>query len=91
MRRFWLLAAILLTLLVWWPGVMFAASLVMAERLGCEVHEGYAQPCIRDGHDWGPFLYRGFVMGWFLMVTWPGMLLSLIAWLVWGVRRWRRG
>lgn len=42
-----------------------------AERHGCILHEGFANPCIVDGADWGEALYSAFVLGWLMLATLP--------------------
>lgn len=62
-----------------------------AKRHGCTLHEGFANPCIVDGTDWGETLYTAFVSGWFMLVTLPvaGLLALALAGLV--IRDiWRR-
>lgn len=89
MRRWRVAALAVLTLLIWYPAVRLGLSLGVSSALGCEVHEGFAQPCPWRGMDLGPWLYEGFVFGWFLLLTGIPMLLSIPAWLIWGVRGWR--
>lgn len=42
-----------------------------ADRHGCDLHEGFVNPCVVNGFDWGDMLYSAFVSGWFLMFTLP--------------------
>lgn len=89
MRRWWLAGFGLVTLLIWAPSLLFWFSLSFSAALDCTVHEGFPQPCLWAGMDWGPLLYQGFVIGWVQLLTAPLMLLSGLGWLVWGVVRWR--
>jgi hypothetical protein len=93
-RRGWRRALLLLaaggTVLAWTPFLLAATAGILAERHGCVLHEGYPNPCIIAGTDWGERLYGWGVMAWFVIVTWPVMLASLIGWPVYGVLRWWR-
>lgn len=82
--------AVVLTALAWLPFGVFAAGLALAKAAGCEVHEGFAQPCPFGGGDIGGTLYAMLVMGWVVIAAFPFMLLSLLGWATWGIRRWRR-
>ncbi|MBR9651199.1 hypothetical protein [Thalassovita aquimarina] len=68
-RRTLLISIVLLISLA--PAIsMFWASW-FAERHDCVLHEGYVNPCIVGGKDWGETLYTAFVMGWLMMLTLP--------------------
>ena len=83
---------VLVTLLAWSPllSVLFTAA--VADALGCRVHEGFATSCPGPfGLDLGELLYTTGVMGWFLLVTGPVMLATMVAWGVILARAlWRR-
>lgn len=49
--------------------VIIAGSI--AERNDCVLHEGFVNPCIIDGKDWGQDLYTWGMMGWFALGTIP--------------------
>lgn len=53
-----------------------------AQRHGCDLHEGFAQPCLVEGEDWGETLYLAFVMGWFALLTLPVAAAALLGLLV---------
>ena len=90
-RRAWLLALVLVTLIAWLPALSLSAGLAIASLTGCQVHEGFAQPCQTWAGDIGGLLYGMTVMGWFLLITLPLMLITLAPWLVLGVIwLWRR-
>ena len=38
---------------------------------GCTLHEGFSNPCVVFGVDWGDRLYAWGVMGWMAIVTVP--------------------
>lgn len=44
---------------------------IIAEANGCTLHEGFVNPCIINGEDWGRDLYTFFVLGWFAIATLP--------------------
>ena len=48
---------------------MIAGSI--AEANGCTLHEGYVNPCIIDGEDWGQDLYAYGMAGWAAIATIP--------------------
>ncbi len=56
--------------------VIWASS--FAARHGCDLHEGFANPCIIDGKDWGETLYTAFVSGWFMLITLPVAALAAV-------------
>jgi hypothetical protein len=43
----------------------------IAEANGCTLHEGFANPCIINGEDWGQDLYTFGVLGWLAIGTIP--------------------
>jgi hypothetical protein len=46
-----------------------------AQANGCTLHEGYVNPCVVGGRDWGPLLYNLGVGFWWVFFTGPlGML-----------------
>lgn len=51
------------------------ASVVLASGFaslnGCELHEGYVNPCVVFGIDRGDTLYSAALFGWFMMFTLP--------------------
>jgi hypothetical protein len=42
-----------------------------AEQHGCQLDEGGPHPCVVDGHDHGPELYRQFLTAWNSIYTLP--------------------
>ncbi len=54
----------------------------IAEANGCELHEGFVNPCIINGKDWGEDLYTYGMMGWFALGTIPLSLMVAGAYLV---------
>lgn len=55
---------------------------ILARRWGCTVHEGSVQTCLRNGKDYGPMLYKMFVLGWASLLTAPLALLVAIVFTV---------
>ncbi len=49
-----------------------------AARHGCDLHEGFVNPCVVNGTDWGQTLYTAFVSGWFMLVTLPVAALAAL-------------
>ena len=64
------------------PMISVMVAGTIAERNNCELHEGFVNPCIIDGEDWGETLYAMGMMGWFGLVTIPGALLIAAAFLL---------
>ena len=94
MRRTLLLLAAYLTLLLWLPLLSFALAAIIAVPAGCTLHEGFANPCVIAGVDWGEMLYNLAGMGmWMTLFMMPFMMLSLAGWVVYVmiiiIRRWR--
>ncbi len=60
-------------------GILFAISPIIslliagtvANVLGCELHEGFTNPCVLAGADLGELLYFMSVAGWFALFTLP--------------------
>jgi hypothetical protein len=68
------------------PLVAILWSSWFAARHGCTLHEGFANPCIVNGRDWGEMLYSAFVSGWFMLLTLPVALGLLLALIILGLR-----
>lgn len=62
----------------------------LAERHGCTLHEGFANPCMIGGSDWGETLYGMFVAGWFMLATIPIGVVLIAAWVVAEIVAWIR-
>ncbi|HEV2543827.1 MAG TPA: hypothetical protein VGU70_13805 [Methylobacterium sp.] len=74
------------TVLVWTPALLFALGFALAHLTGCRVDEGSAHPCLVAGIDIGRLLYTLMMMGWFVILMLPFMLLTLVIWLGIGLR-----
>jgi hypothetical protein len=66
----------------------------IASANGCELHEGFANPCVIGGVDYGDDLYAMGVAGWLVFMTLPvAAILFALYVLVWLViiaaRIWR--
>ncbi|MCK0169642.1 hypothetical protein MWU53_01075 [Aliiroseovarius sp. S1123] len=61
-------------------GVILSSS--FADWRGCTLHEGFENPCVFLGFDFGGVLYAGFVSGWFMLITLPIALVLLVALLI---------
>jgi hypothetical protein len=76
------------------PIVPTVLASVLTLFTGCELHEGFTNPCVIGGTDWGDTLY---VMGsafWFLVVTVPmSFALFVLCMIVLGIHQasWRGG
>jgi len=69
-----------------YPAYLVLWSSNFAETHGCVLHEGFENPCIVDGVDYGPELYNAFVSGWFLLVSLPVAALCLLVMVIIAVR-----
>ncbi|WP_323783386.1 hypothetical protein [Thalassovita sp.] len=76
------------------PGLGVLWSGWFADRHDCVLHEGFSNPCIVDGEDWGETLYSAFVLGWLMLATLPlAAVLTLILIAMIGfdlIRKWVR-
>jgi hypothetical protein len=76
------------------PILSVCVAELIASACGCQLDEGGAHPCIIHGVDIGPLLGDMFVCGWFMLVTIPVGVASLLGftlvivirgmWLRWG-------
>jgi hypothetical protein len=75
------------TVVAWKPGVTWALGSAFAAVVGCEASERGIEPCLVNGHDYGPALYQTFVGGWDMVAAFAVMSVTLAAW-IWIARRW---
>ena len=68
------------------PMICVAISSSIATLGGCTLHEGYTNPCVFLGIDFGGLLYAFFVSGWFGLVTIPIGLFGVLFSLVWVIK-----
>lgn len=64
------------------PLICVLLASAIAHSRGCELNEGFANPCVIAGVDWADTLYTMFVSGWLLMLTAPIAVLLALAWIV---------
>ena len=76
-RRILYAALVLGTLICFAPVGAVIWSSWFANRHGCTLHEGYVNPCVVNGTDYGETLYSAFVSGWFMLLTLPVGLILL--------------
>ena len=65
--RIWVL--IMLVVIGFAPLASVALAGVVADLNGCELHEGYSQPCLVLGVDIGGALHTMVVMGWLMLIS----------------------
>ena len=53
------------------PFLVTAIAGTIADTNGCTLHEGFVNPCIINGKDWGQDLYMMGMIGWFTIATLP--------------------
>lgn len=85
-RRFpWIIYPIVLLLILlaaFAPLISVAIAGAVAEAHGCTLHEGFKNPCLINGVDYGDTLYTMGVLGWFMLATLP---IGAFACLIWAV------
>jgi hypothetical protein len=74
-----------LTVVGWAPLAGVLLSGLFASAFGCTLNEAGVYPCVVAGIDWGSMLATMFVAGWLMLVTWPLMLLTFVAWIALGI------
>ena len=80
-RRFGIALAVIL-LIAAAPVISVIIAGAVADANGCTLHEGFTNPCVINGRDWGETLYAMGVMGWFMLVTIPFGVVALGIWTV---------
>ena len=53
------------------PFILTMIAGTIADANGCTLHEGFVNPCIINGEDWGQTLYGLGLMGFFAIGTIP--------------------
>lgn len=93
-KLWWLHAFIILIILAvtCGPLTITVATAWVAEANNCTLHEGYVNPCIINGRDYGSTLYGMSMMGWIALASIPmgiGLfaLYISIVFVVWFIRR----
>jgi len=95
MRRYWPAILLFVVSLIFGlaPAISVAIAGTIASMHGCELHEGFVNPCVVGGVDVGETLYAMGVMGWFALITLPlgavGVAAALIFAVVLFVTGWR--
>ena len=80
MRRLrWLFVAVMLLCLA--PLFSVFACMGIASITGCQVDEGSAHACLVMGYDIGGLLYTMGVMGWFMLMTLPVLVIAAVVWI----------
>ena len=69
------------TLVGWAPILAILAGAALSSLLGCHVDEGSVRPCMVAGIDVGYPLYILLVSGWFILGTWPIIVVTGFLWL----------
>jgi hypothetical protein len=69
--RIFRLAMLAFSLLCLSPAFILAGVAIVSSACGCQVHEGYANPCIINGRDVGGLFYSLGMRGWLVMATLP--------------------
>lgn len=68
------------------PLVGVVAATWFAQWHGCALHEGFSNPCVVNGVDYGETLSTLFVSGWFMLMTMPVAFILVIILGVMGLR-----
>jgi hypothetical protein len=53
------------------PFIVTSIAGAIADANGCTLHEGFVNPCIINGEDWGQDLYTYGMLGWLAIGTIP--------------------
>ena len=80
-RKHWVRLGLLVAFMV----LPFAPSLwakALADAHGCQLHEGFVNPCVVDGIDQGEMLYGLFVSGWHAAIAAAASFVGLITWAI---------
>lgn len=81
MRRAWILhtlVVLFILMLGLLPVVSMAIASTIANANDCTLHEGFVNPCVINGTDYGETLYTMGMMGWFLIATIPLAVLAAL-------------
>jgi hypothetical protein len=65
------LVVLFILLLGFSPLISTLIAGTIAENNGCTLHEGFVNPCIIEGEDWGQDLYTFGMLGWLAIATIP--------------------
>ena len=65
------LVVLFILLLGFSPVIASLIAGTIAEANDCTLHEGFVNPCIINGEDWGQDLYTYGMLGWFALGTIP--------------------
>ena len=63
------LLLILMVLIGIAPLASVAIAGFIADLNGCDLHEGFAQPCMAFGRDIGDLLYNMVSLGWLMLIS----------------------
>jgi hypothetical protein len=64
------------------PLLAMVAAGLTADHFGCRLHEGFVNPCVIGGRDYGETLYNMAMMGWLMLFTLPYGVGLLLVWAV---------
>jgi hypothetical protein len=82
LMRLMIFALVLILLFGALPLLSTLLAVLFASAFGCSVNEGFVDPCVVLGHDFGGLLYSMGLTFWFAMFTVPLAGLALLVWLV---------
>lgn len=69
------------------PALVSILAGAFASANGCTLHEGFANPCVVWGHDYGERLYTLGVAFWLVFFTMPAAMLAAGIYLGWVLLR----
>jgi hypothetical protein len=83
MAKRWMICALAMILLFGtFPLWSTLLAVLFASAFGCSLNEGFVQPCVVLGRDFGGLLYSVGLVFWFAMFTVPLAGMALLVWLV---------
>jgi hypothetical protein len=83
--RWFLIHALIIILILLFgasPIIVAITAGTIAEINGCTLHEGFVNPCVINGKDWGQDLYALGMLGFFAIGTIPIALVVAAVYLV---------
>ncbi len=77
----YLLVLVIIAVVAFLPVVSVLIAGGIATLGGCELNEGFVNPCVFFGVDLGGLLYGMGVMGWFMLLSLPMGALAGAVWI----------
>jgi hypothetical protein len=82
LKRLMIFALALILLFAALPLLLTLLAVLFTSAFDCSLNEGFVNPCVVLGLDFGGLLYSMGLAAWFVMFTVPLAGLALLVWLV---------